>query len=130
LRPLIKFLIARKAIIKSIPHDMAHINSATFSKKVREMLGLDLDSWNNMLVASLAIAAAAAVIVGVSTFAVIRLQNAAELETKEEFDRYKLEAAKSISEANARTKEAEVKLAEIREKLGRPRQLARIMHQG
>lgn len=75
------------------------------------------------LAVSLTLAALAAVIVGVSTFAVIRLQKAAELETKEEFDKYKLEAAKSLSETDARTKEAEFKLAEIREKVGRPRQL-------
>jgi hypothetical protein len=91
--------------------------NAIFSKKVRRMLGFDLDSWNVLMVGSLALAAIAAFAVVVSTIAVIRLQKVSELETKQEFEQYKLEAAEKISESNARTKEAELKLALLDKKI-------------
>lgn len=74
------------------------------------------------MVLSLGAAALAAFAVVLSTIAVIRLQKAAEQETKREFDTYKLEAGKSIAEANARTKEAELKLEQLRKRMG-PRQI-------
>jgi hypothetical protein len=57
------------------------------------MLGLSIDSWNLALVGGLALGALSAAIVVVATIAVIRLQNAESAATKQEFDRYKLEAA-------------------------------------
>jgi hypothetical protein len=39
-------------------------------------VGFGLDSWNNLMVGGLAIAALAAVAVGVSTYVVIKLQKA------------------------------------------------------
>jgi hypothetical protein len=81
------------------------------------MLGLDLDSWNGVLVVSLFLAALAAVVVGVATFAVIRLQRAEEIATKEEFERYKIEAGERISDTYARAAEANQKAEQ--EKLAR-----------
>jgi|SRR5580704_11078636 hypothetical protein len=52
------------------------MSNDNFSKKVRRMLGLDLDSWNNLMVASLAFGAFAAVFLGIATFIVIKLQKA------------------------------------------------------
>jgi hypothetical protein len=47
------------------------------------MFGLDLDTWNVVMVSSLGIAAAAAVVVGLSTAIIIKLQKQAELESNE-----------------------------------------------
>jgi hypothetical protein len=55
---------------------------------------------------------------------VIKLQKAVEQETRLEFDRYKIDADKRIAESNARTKEAELKLEQLRKQLG-PRHLQR-----
>ena len=78
------------------------------------MLGLGLDAWNNIMVASLAFGALAAVIVGVSTYVVIRLQKAEAQTAAAEFDRYKLATEKSISEANARAAEAQLALEQFK----------------
>src|ERR1700730_19355257 len=90
------------------------IEYTTFSKRVRRMWGFDLESWNSLLLLSLAITALAAFAVVVSTTAIMRLQKAAELATKEEFERYKLEAGVRIADSEARTKEAEEKLERLR----------------
>jgi hypothetical protein len=93
---------------------MAQIVSATVSKGKRRMLGLGLDSWNNIMIASLAFGALAAVIVGVSTYVIIRLQKAEAAATAEEFSRYKLATEKSISDANARAAEAQLALEKFK----------------
>jgi hypothetical protein len=91
------------------------------------MLGLDLDSWNGLMLISLAFAAVAACAVGLTTFSVVKLQKAAEEEAKYNFEAYKLEAAQTIAEsrketaeANARAIEAKLELAKFRE----PRRLS------
>ena len=84
-----------------------------------KMWGLGLDSWNLIMLSSLAGAALAAFALVVSTRAVIVLQKSEQEQTKLEFDRYKLDADKKISEANARTEEAKLAL----EKLKTPRTL-------
>jgi hypothetical protein len=106
------------------------IEYTTFSKRVSRMWGFDLDSWNSLLLLSLAITALAAFAVVVATTAVMRLQRAAELATKEEFERYKLEAGEKISAANAvgdtaKAAAAEANLARLKleEKLA-PRRLS------
>ena len=63
------------------------------------MLGLDLDSWNTLMVSFLGIGAIAAVVVGISTFAVIKLQKAAEEQTKLDFEAYKLTAEGKVADA-------------------------------
>jgi hypothetical protein len=52
------------------------------------------------MVGSLLFAAVAAAVVGVSTWAVVRLQRKELAGSKAEFDTYKLETAKRIAEAN------------------------------
>jgi len=69
------------------------------------------------MVASLAIGAAAAVVVLMATFAVIRLQKAESAAAKDEFERYKLAVSVDIAGANERAAEAN-KIAEG-EKLAR-----------
>lgn len=75
------------------------------------MLWLDLDSWNDVLIISLALAALAAIVVGTATFAVIRLQRIEEIATKTEFERYKLESGERISNAETRSAEANERAA-------------------
>src|SRR5467141_2003438 len=94
--------------------EMPQIANATLSTKVRRMFGLDLDGWNTAMVVFLALAAASATAVGVSQYIIIKLQKAAEIESKQDFDRYKLEAGKQIAEAEARGKEAELALIKFR----------------
>ncbi len=75
------------------------------------MLGLDLDSWNNLMLISLTIAALAAVVLAVATTAVIRLQ-------KEE----SIEAGVKIAEANKRAAEASLATEQLRQQMA-PRRL-------
>jgi hypothetical protein len=94
---------------------MAQIESAPASKGERRMLGFGLDAWNNIMIASLAFGALAAVVVGVSTYAIIRLQKLEAQSASAEFERYKLATEKSISEANARAAEAQLALEKFKE---------------
>jgi hypothetical protein len=119
--------------------------SAAPSKKVSRMFGLSLHSWEDLMIFALAIVGAFGVLVGVATFAVVRLQRAEIASSKEEFDKYKIEAGEKVSaaetvgkmaqadiakaharmaEADARAKEAELKLEQLRKDLG-PRQFNR-----
>lgn len=93
---------------------MSQTDTANLSMGERRMLGLDLDAWNDVMIAALAFGALAAVIVGVSTFAVIRLQKVEVQSAAAEFDRYKLDTEKKISEANARAAEAALSLEKLR----------------
>jgi hypothetical protein len=96
--------------------DAAHTENTTASKKVRRMFGLDLDAWNTLMVSCLGIAAAAAVVVGLSTAIIIKLQKQAELESNERIASLVTqgdELRKETAEANARTKESELALAEL-----------------
>jgi hypothetical protein len=88
------------------------------------MLGLSLHGWENAMVVSLIIAGFFALVAGAATWAVVRLQRIEIGESEQKFEKYKLETARVISEADARTKEAELKLAQLRKELG-PRQLQR-----
>ena len=81
--------------------DSAMTTATSFSKKVGRMLGLSLHGWENLMVGSLVFAAIAAAIVGVSTWAVVRLQRQELASSKIEFDTYKLETAKHIADANS-----------------------------
>jgi hypothetical protein len=106
-------------------HETAQIENTTFSKKVRRMLGLSLETWNNIMVMFLGIGAFAAVMVGVSTFAVIRLQKLEATNAALAFEQYKLgvdsrvadakkegiEAGKTAGDAVLRAKELEKEVA-------------------
>jgi hypothetical protein len=85
-------------------------------------LGHDGEWWDYLLIVSLILAAAAAIAVGITTAGSIishkREANAAE----GALSRYKLQTEEKISEANAREKEAELKLEELRARIA-PRHL-------
>jgi len=87
-------------IAKSPPDEIAQIENTNFSKKVRRMFGLGLDSWNDLVVVFLAIGAIAAIIVGISTYAVIRLQKAEAKDASDAFELYKLGVAAQVADAN------------------------------
>lgn len=81
-------------------HEMAHIENATFSKKVRRMFGLSLDTWNNIMVVFLGLGALAALIVVVSTFIIIRLQKLEAVDANLALEQYKLGVAAQVAAAN------------------------------
>jgi hypothetical protein len=60
---------------------MATTETTTVSKKVRRVLGLSLHAWEDIMALSLAVAAFAAAIVGVSTYIVIQLTREANEES-------------------------------------------------
>ena len=68
--------------------------------KVITMLGLNLDSWNNLMVYSVLLAAAAAAL-GISTFAVVRLQKYEAAAAALEYDAYKQTVAAKVADAKA-----------------------------
>ncbi len=70
---------------------------------------------------SLGAAALSAFAVVISTTAVVKLQKQEVLDTNEALEKYKLDAGAKMAEANARTKEAELKLAELLDKKITPR---------
>jgi hypothetical protein len=80
------------------------------------MLGLSLHSWENVMVSSLAFAAVAAAIVGVSTWAVVRLQRQELADSMVEFDTYRLETARQIAEANSAGDAAKADAAKANER--------------
>jgi hypothetical protein len=86
------------------------------------MLGLALHGWENAMVVFLIIAGFFALVAGVATWAVVRLQRLEIVKSEQEFEKYKLDTRKEISDANARQKEAELKLAQLR-KLAGPREI-------
>jgi hypothetical protein len=79
--------------------------TATSKRDRRMFFGVSLPAWENTMVVSLIVAGGFAFLAGLATWAVVRLQRI------------------EIAESNARQAEAELKLAEVREKLGRPRHL-------
>jgi hypothetical protein len=79
--------------------ETAQIENEIFSKRVRRMFGLSLDTWNNIMVASLGIGAGAAFIVVVSTFVIIKLQKLEATDANLAFEQYKLGVAGQVAEA-------------------------------
>lgn len=73
---------------------MAAIENTNLSKKVRRMLGLSLDTWNNIMLSFLGVAAVAAAVVGISTYAAVQLAKLEAKDASDALDRYKAEAAK------------------------------------
>jgi hypothetical protein len=89
---------------------IAQTEKTAVSKRVRRMFGLDLDAWNAVMVSFLGIAAVAAVVVGVSTAIIIKLQKQAELESSERI-------AKLVTEgdlARKETAQAKLELQQLR----------------
>jgi hypothetical protein len=69
------------------------------------MFGVSLHGWENAMISFLIVAGFFALIAGVATWVVVRLQRV------------------EIAESNARQAEAELRLAELRDKVGRPRSI-------
>jgi hypothetical protein len=94
-----KFSIDRNTTTKSPAHEMAQTEKTNFSNKERRMFGLGLDFWNNLMVGFLGIGAIAAVIVGIATYAVIRLQKAEAKDASDAYELYKLGVAAQVADA-------------------------------
>jgi hypothetical protein len=78
-------------------HDIAQIENTTFSKRVRRMFGLSLESWNTIMLVSLGVGAIAAFAVVVSTSAVIKLQKQESTDASLAFEQYKLGVARQTA---------------------------------
>jgi hypothetical protein len=93
-------------------HEIKQTRSAPLAKGVKKMWGLSLDSWNNVIVGFLALGAVAAVVVGVSTYIAFQLQKQEAKDSKDELDKYKIEAATRVEEAKTAGIEAGKKAAD------------------
>lgn len=85
-------------------------------------LGHDGEWWDFWLIISVIAAALVATAVGVTTAGSIISHKREAMRAEEALDRYKIETGKQLAEANARQKEAELKLAQLR-KLAGPREI-------
>jgi hypothetical protein len=85
------------------------------------MLGLGLDSWNNVMLFFLAVGAFAAALVGVSTFAVVQLQKAETQAAKDEFEKYKVDAGLEIAKANEAAGKANERAATLEKEAAQAR---------
>jgi hypothetical protein len=65
------------------------------------VFGFSLHGWENAMVVFLIIAGFFALLAGAATWAVVRLQRIELAESRQEFDRYKVESGREISAANA-----------------------------
>jgi hypothetical protein len=92
---------ARSEIPNRATHEIAMTMNSDLSKKVRRMLGLGLDSWNNIMLFFLAVAAVAAAVVGFSTYATIQLAKQEAADSKREFDAYKLTVEGKVADAKS-----------------------------
>lgn len=99
-------------------NNAATVETTKTSKKVRRMFGLSLQGWENWMVASLIVAAAFALIAGFATWQVVRLQRIELADSKNEFDRYKLDTEQKIADANERTARSQAELARFRIQAG------------
>jgi hypothetical protein len=93
---------------------MAMEPSASFSNRVRRMLGFSLHDWENAMVVFLIVAGAFALLAGAATWAVVRLQRAELAASRQEFEKYKLDAGKEIADAQQRAAEANLELARMK----------------
>jgi hypothetical protein len=77
------------------------------SNRVRRMWGLDLDSWNKIVLGLGVIAGFAAVLVAFSGWVSYNLQKKEALDAKESLERYKQDAGEKIAESNERASKAD-----------------------
>jgi hypothetical protein len=101
-------------IAKMPAAETANIEKTAFSRKVRRVFGLDLHSWEQLMLSALGIAGLVAIAVFVTTASVVILQREENARTKDEFERYKLEAGEKIATANADAADANRKAEEER----------------
>jgi hypothetical protein len=79
---------------------MTKIEDIDFSKVVRRrMLGLSLDGWNNVMLWCLAVAAIAAISVGVAQYVIIQLAKQEAADSQVALDRYKLTVEGKVADA-------------------------------
>jgi hypothetical protein len=81
--------------------DAPHIEKAAFSRKVRRVFGLDLHSWEQLMLLSLGIAGLIAIAVFVTTASVVILQRHETAEAKRQLDEYKIGADEKVAAAKA-----------------------------
>lgn len=90
----------------------ADIRKTTFAAAISRMLGLDLHSWELLMLWALAFAALAAGAVVVTTAAVVATQRAEGEKSKSELEQYKAESATKIAEANSASETAKKEAAQ------------------
>lgn len=88
-------------IAKMAMAEPPNIEKTAISREVKRVLGLDLHSWEQLMLFSLGIAGLIAVAVFITTASVVILQRHETAEAKRELDRYKIEAGKDVAEAKA-----------------------------
>ena len=76
--------------------------SIILTERGRVIWGLSLHGWDEVMRLSLALTGVFGLIVGISTYLVVTLQREEIAASREEFDRYKLEAGQRISESERR----------------------------
>lgn len=89
-----------------------YIEKTVFLRKVKRVLGLDLHSWEQLMLLSLGVAGLIAVAVFVTTASVVILQRHETAEAKRELDAYKLDAGKKIAASAAVGETAKADAAE------------------
>jgi hypothetical protein len=93
--------MAKNAIPSNPMHETATRENAIISKRLSRMLGLSLHAWEDIMVASLALAGVIALIIGIATFSVVRLQRVEIAESNEALEKYKVEAGSAIESTRA-----------------------------
>jgi hypothetical protein len=86
-------------IAKMAMAETPNIEKTVFSRKVKRVLGLDLHSWEQLMLFSLGIAGLIAVAVFVTTASVVILQRHETVEAKRELEEYKLSAESKVADA-------------------------------
>src|ERR1700674_686608 len=95
---------------------MPQTENAPFSKRVKGMLGFDLDWWNAAMLVALGAAALAAIALLLSNKAVVVLQDREAKDNAAAFVRYQMEAGKKIAEANSAAELARADAAKANER--------------
>jgi hypothetical protein len=79
--------------------ETANTEKTAFSRKVSRMLGLDLHSWERLMLLSLGVAGLIAIAVFITTASVVILTRRESAETKREYETYKLTVEGQVAEA-------------------------------
>jgi hypothetical protein len=88
-------------IAKMATAEAPSIEKTAFSRKVKRVLGLDLHSWEQLMLLSLGIAGLIAVAIFVTTASVVILQRHETAEAKRELDAYKLTVDGKVAAAKS-----------------------------
>lgn len=96
--------------------DSAQAANTNLSKNVQGLFGWELHTWEDTMVIFLCIAAAVALIVGLATWQVVRLQRLALKQSEQAFEKYKLDAGQKTAEAMSSAADANARAAEASER--------------